>query len=104
MISLAQILQNDFDCTFVSHEAEPFLLDELKSAKIPFQKVKTIHYNSPDLKGKEEEVPFDMDEMLDGDEIVVVDGYWFGRDYQYEIKRKGSFVVCIDDQAEREFT
>jgi UDP-2,4-diacetamido-2,4,6-trideoxy-beta-L-altropyranose hydrolase len=35
--------------------------------------------------------------LLEGDEIVVLDNYFFSSDYQKRIKEKGSKLVCIDD-------
>jgi UDP-2,4-diacetamido-2,4,6-trideoxy-beta-L-altropyranose hydrolase len=41
-----------------------------------------------------------FDEFLDyleGDEIVVLDNYFFSADYQRKIKNKGCPLICIDD-------
>lgn len=103
MVSLVKILKDEFNCIFVSHEGPDFLLNELRSEGIPFIELERIVYKLPDLRGEKEEIPFDMDEILTGDEVVVIDGYWFGFHYQQSIKEKGSRLVCIDDQAETEF-
>lgn len=94
MLALAQMLSKKFDCTFVSHEAPTFLLDELKKLSIEFIKTATISYTSADGN---DEVPFDMGDILSRSEIVVLDGYGFGRNYQKQILDKGCKLVYIDD-------
>lgn len=103
MLSLAKVLQGGFDCIFVSHDEPSFLLDELRTANIGFIRVQQVSYKLSDQRNPNEEIAFDMEEILKGDEIVVLDGYWFGIRYQKAILEKGSKLVCIDDQAEIEF-
>lgn len=104
LIALVEILHDDFDCTIVSHEAHHFLLDIVQSRSMSFIKVDSIDYPSTDNRKIGDEIPFDMDHILTGDEIVVTDGYWFGPNYQKRIKEKGCRLVCIDDLAELRFT
>lgn len=104
LIALVEILHNDFDCTMVSHEPHQFLLDIVQSRSMSFVKVDSIDYPSPDNRKIGDEIPFDMDHILTGDEIVVTDGYWFGPNYQKRIKEKGCKLVCVDDLAELKFT
>lgn len=40
---------------------------------------------------------------LKGDEIVVIDNYYFTTDYQKAIKAKGCKLVCIDDMHDKHF-
>jgi UDP-2,4-diacetamido-2,4,6-trideoxy-beta-L-altropyranose hydrolase len=40
---------------------------------------------------------------LTGEEIVVLDNYYFGTDYQRAIKQKGCQLVCIDDIHDKHF-
>jgi len=41
--------------------------------------------------------------MLKGDEIVVLDNYFFTTDYQKAIKEKGCKLVCIDDMHDKHY-
>ncbi|MES2847645.1 MAG: UDP-2,4-diacetamido-2,4,6-trideoxy-beta-L-altropyranose hydrolase [Bacteroidota bacterium] len=100
LLSLTQMLCKNFDCVFVSHETPEFLVKELKLLSVPLKKVPTISYKLPDERKQNEEVDFDMNEIVSGDEIVVLDGYWFGQKYQTEIKNKGCTLVYIDDLLE----
>jgi UDP-2,4-diacetamido-2,4,6-trideoxy-beta-L-altropyranose hydrolase len=100
LLSLAQMLYNNFNCFFVSHEAPDFLKHELQQISVPFIKVDTISYKLPDQRTPGDEVPFDMKEILTGEEIVVLDGYWFGKKYQTEIKNKGCTLLYVDDLVE----
>ncbi len=42
-------------------------------------------------------------DLLSGNEIVILDHYELDSDYQKEVKKKGSKLVCIDDLHEMEF-
>jgi spore coat polysaccharide biosynthesis predicted glycosyltransferase SpsG len=41
--------------------------------------------------------------MLQGDEIVVLDNYFFTTDYQRAVKAKGCKLVCIDDMHDKHY-
>ena len=100
LLSLVQMLHKNFDCIFVSHETPDFLKEELANLSVPLIKVETISYKLPDERKPGDEVAFDMNEILTGNEIVVLDGYWFGKKYQTEIKKKGNTLVYVDDLIE----
>ena len=97
MISLCHVLYNRFDLIFVSHSSPEFLSLELKKLNTPLFNVNEINYSRPDEKKSEDEVPFDMGKFVKGDEIVILDGYWFGENFQKSIKKLGAKVVLIDD-------
>jgi UDP-2,4-diacetamido-2,4,6-trideoxy-beta-L-altropyranose hydrolase len=100
LLSLAQMLYKNFDCIFVSHEAQEFLIKELNEIGVSFVKVESIQYQFPDERKAGDEVAFDMKDILKGEEIIVLDGYWFGKQYQQAVKSKGCTVVYIDDLIE----
>lgn len=52
-----------------------------------------------DFKDSLEEAVFIRKHFLNGNEIVVLDGYQFNTEYQIEIKNHCSKLVCIDDEA-----
>ncbi|MBL0356338.1 MAG: GNAT family N-acetyltransferase [Chitinophagaceae bacterium] len=76
------------------------MIKELELLSVPLLKVETINYQLPDKRKQGDEVAFDMNEILTGNEIVVLDGYWFGKKYQQEIKCKGCTLVYVDDLME----
>jgi spore coat polysaccharide biosynthesis predicted glycosyltransferase SpsG/RimJ/RimL family protein N-acetyltransferase len=100
LLSLVQLLYRDFNCTFVSHDNPPFLKDELDKIDVPFYQVPAVNYVMPDLRKPGDEVSFDMDHLLLGDEIVILDGYWFGKNYQTAVQKKGCTLVYVDDLVE----
>jgi len=97
LLALAEMLTPVFQCLFVSHTSFAFLDKALSSLNIPFFKTKYINYSLPDAKRKEDEIEFDLDEIIASEDIVVLDGYWFGKKYQSQIIRKGCKLVLIDD-------
>ena len=90
-LALADMLKQDFDCTMFTQMPTDYQLREVQS-------VCSIRYLS-DTDAK-------FDEFLDklhGDEIVVLDNYFFTTDYQRAIKSKGCKLVCIDDMHDKYF-
>ena len=100
LLSLVKMLYKNFECIFVSHEAPEFLIKELNEIGVPFVKVESIQYKLTGERREGDEVAFDMNDLLESNEIVVLDGYWFGRQYQQAIKDKGCTLVYIDDLIE----
>jgi UDP-2,4-diacetamido-2,4,6-trideoxy-beta-L-altropyranose hydrolase len=97
LLALAEMLTPMFQCVFVSHTSFTFLDNALSSLNIPFLKTKYINYSLPDARKREDEIEFDLNEIITSDDIVVLDGYWFGKYYQSQIIKKGCKVVLIDD-------
>lgn len=90
-LALAEMLKKDFDCSFFTQSPSEYQVSEV-------QKVCRL-------------VPLPSDESkfevflsyLSGDEIVVLDNYFYSTDYLRIIKGKGCKVVCIDDVCDRHF-
>lgn len=89
-LALADMLKDDFDCTFFTAEPTPYQIDEME---------KVCRYVA--LEANEKFTSF-LD-YLKGDEIVVLDNYFFSTDYQEGVKSKGCKLVCIDDLHDRHF-
>ena len=83
-LALANMLNDDFSCTFFTVHPTEYQLGELKKVcKCIALKEKT-KFN-------------DFITYLQGDEIVVLDNYFNTIEYQTQIKDKGCKLVCIDD-------
>ncbi|APD05870.1 hypothetical protein UJ101_00318 [Flavobacteriaceae bacterium UJ101] len=92
LLALAESLRNDFECVFVTRFLNSFIEEEIN--KICHKRIKL----------EEDETHFNQFlTMLEGDEIVVLDNYFFSTDYQQKIKKSGCKLVCIDDLADRHF-
>ena len=85
-LALAEMLKEEFRCTFATR----FLTDYInREARKVCDEV---------IKLPESEEHFDAFlAILSGDEIVVLDNYFFTTMYQQKIKDKGCKLVCIDD-------
>lgn len=97
-LALAAYLADDFDCSFCSfnpsdHKPSQYQLSEIAKAcsYIPIEAESYEEYDSKFL------------DILRGDEIVVLDNYYFSTEYQKKIKEKGCRLVCIDDMHDRHF-
>lgn len=84
-LALADMLKDDFDGVFVTQAPTDYQRAEV--AKVcPLV----------ELPATNEKFPMFLN-MLRGDEIVVLDNYFYDTDYQRAIKTKGCKLVCIDD-------
>lgn len=90
-LALADMLKQDFDCTMFTQSPTAYQLQEAKEI------CPIVALPSDDSK---------FDAFLDylhGDEIVVLDNYFFSTDYQRVIKTKECTLMCIDDMHDRHF-
>ena len=89
-LALADMLKEDFDCFFVTVNPTAYQINEMSKVCrfIPLQAEN--HFDS-------------FLSILQGEEIVVLDNYFFGTDYQRAIKEKGCKLVCIDDLHDKHY-
>lgn len=97
-IALAGYLKDDFDCHFASYNAGEdwgcptnYQLGQIMEVAVPIPLFARDLQEFDDLFLSE----------LHGDEIVVLDNYYFTTDYQQKIKDKGCKLVCVDDMHDR---
>ncbi len=84
-LALADMLKDDFDCVFYTQTPTDYQKKEA-STVCPLV----------ELPASDSRLELFLD-MLTGDEIVVLDNYFYTTDYQKKIKEKGCQLVCIDD-------
>ena len=83
-LALADMLKDDFSCTFFTVHPTDYQVGELEKVC--------------DYVALNEETKFDdFLSYLKGNEIVVLDNYFYTTDYHTQIKAKGCKLVCIDD-------
>lgn len=91
-LALAEMLNEHFNCVFATCQPSEYQISAIES----------ICHNKIDLP--EDDSHFDIFlEHLKGDEIVVLDNYYFTTEYQKAIKAKGCKLVCIDDMHDKYF-
>ena len=91
-LALAEMLKEDFDCVFATR----FLTDYIHTEAM---KVCNDVVKLPETDGH-----FDAFlSCLSGEEVVVLDNYFFTTDYQRAIKSKGCKLVCIDDMQDKHY-
>lgn len=104
LLALADMLRPDYEIIFVIAGPDDFLKETIMQYVASIYEISgSFVYTAPDVKRPEEEMPYDLTGYLKGDEIVVLDGYWFGSEYQKAIKTTGAKLVCIDDFAQSYF-
>lgn len=89
-LALADMLKEDFDCTFFTCHPTPYQVSEMEKV-------------CPFIILQEETHSDEFLPHLHGDEIVVLDNYFFTTDYQRVIKQKGCCLVCIDDMHDKHY-
>jgi len=91
-LALAEMLKEEFDCVFVTRFLSSYIDTEARKV---FNDV---------IKLPETDNHFDAFlSLLLGNEIVVLDNYFFTSVYQQKIKDKGCKLVCIDDMHDKHF-
>lgn len=89
-LALADMLKDEFDCTFFTANPNEFQRKEVEKV------CKLYPMNFLDA------IPAFLN-LLTGEEIVVLDNYYYTENYQKEIKQKGCRLVCIDDIHDKHF-
>ncbi|WP_422361184.1 UDP-2,4-diacetamido-2,4,6-trideoxy-beta-L-altropyranose hydrolase [Reichenbachiella sp.] len=91
-IALATMLKDEFSCTLYTRFPSSFIATECQAASIDLVYLKEKEGSHTNFLSS-----------LSGDEIVVLDNYFFGTAFQKKIKSKGCALVCIDDLHEIHF-
>ena len=99
VLAIAETLKGYYNCTLVTQELPEFLRNEASRIGLSCIQLQGNHYLSKGDINDLREIEFDMTNLLTGNEIVVTDGYRFGMEYQKNINRLGSKLICIDDLA-----
>ena len=90
-LALADMLKDDFDCTFFTQSPTDYQQREVEKV-------------CPLIALPSDESKFEKFlEYLSGDEIVVLDNYFFTSEYQSLISEVGCKLVCIDDIPSKHF-
>lgn len=85
-LGIAGLINEDFDCIYATQSPTEYQINEINKV------CNGIVELSKNEKSYEEFLSY-----LKGDEIVVLDNYFFNSDYQLSIKSKGCKVIYIDD-------
>ena len=90
-LALADMLKDDFDCVFFTQTPTDYQKKEMelvcRYVELPADESRFVKFL----------------EYLTGNEIVVLDNYFYTTDYQLRIKEKGSKLVCIDDMHDKHY-
>ncbi|GAO30462.1 UDP-2,4-diacetamido-2,4,6-trideoxy-beta-L-altropyranose hydrolase [Geofilum rubicundum] len=90
-LALANMLKKDFQCVFATRK--PTSYQEREIIQI---------CNTCIILSNDDHYSQFLNKLV-GDEIVVLDNYYFNTDYQQAIKNKGCKLVCIDDMHDRHY-
>ena len=90
-LALADMLKDDFDCVFYTQSPTDYQRKEAASI-------------CPLIELPADDTRFELFlNELTGNEIVVLDNYFYTTDYQRRIKEKGCKLVCIDDMHDKHY-
>ncbi|MGI8952502.1 MAG: UDP-2,4-diacetamido-2,4,6-trideoxy-beta-L-altropyranose hydrolase [Chitinophagaceae bacterium] len=87
--ALAEMLKNNLDCYFYTRKTSKQIIDDIQKYFI------SVTQLTDNISYDEEAATWISN--LNGNEIVVLDGYNFDTKYQSAIKSKGCKLVCVDD-------
>ena len=91
-LAFGEMLKNDFYCIYATRNPSDYQRNEVNKV------CKELIELPEDDRHFEQFL-----ELLEGNEIVVLDNYYFDTDYQRKIKYKGSKLVCIDDMHDKHY-
>lgn len=89
-LALADMLKEDFDCVFVTVNPTAYQINEMSKVCRFISLQAENHFDS-------------FLSLLQGEEIVVLDNYFYTTNYQRKIKEKGCKLVCIDDMHDKHY-
>ncbi len=98
LLALADILKEKFSCFLAINRPDEFIKTQIIRAGVPIigiDKEKTSFI--PDHINSKNQVAFDLKSLVKPTDIVVVDGYQFGIEYQEGLEYAGCKQVYIDD-------
>lgn len=95
-LALAGYLNEKFECSFASFNADKLTLSEYQLEEIR-KTASPIHIKGYTLG----EYNHNFKEIAGNYDIVVLDNYYFTTQYQRDIRNTGCKVVCIDDMHDR---
>lgn len=91
-LALAEMLKDDFYCIYACQSPSAYQIIEIESVCQEW------------IELPDNETHFNVFlNLLKGDEIVVLDNYYFTTEYQQRIKDKGCKLVCVDDMHDKHF-
>jgi UDP-2,4-diacetamido-2,4,6-trideoxy-beta-L-altropyranose hydrolase len=91
-LALAEMLNKHFHCIFATRQPTEYQINEIDK----------ICHGRIDLA--EDDSHFEQFlNLLKGNEIVVLDNYYFTTEYQKAIKAKGCKLICIDDMHDKHY-
>ena len=85
-LALGEMLKDEYLCVYATKSPSAYQGEEINK----------VCHDTIELPGDENHYQVFL-ELLSGDEIVVLDNYYFDTNYQKKIKDKGCKLVCIDD-------
>lgn len=91
-LALANMLNQSFNCVFATCNPTEYQIREMDA----------VCHQTVILSNDESHFTKFLN-ILNGDEIVVLDNYFFSTDYQRSIRAKGCKLVCIDDLHDKHF-
>jgi len=91
-LALAEMLNQSFNCVFATCNPTEYQIREMDA--VCHQYIALLNDESHYMQ---------FLSTLKGDEIVVLDNYFFSIDYQQSIRAKGCKLVCIDDIHDKRF-
>ena len=104
LLALAEILKPNYEVLFCTQTKNKQLLDNINSQVHQLiQLTELFEYCLPGEKETDAEIPFDLHLIIKKEDIVILDGYWFGKKYQQNIKAIGAKLIMIDDFANQYF-
>lgn len=95
-LSLALMLRDSFSVSFAMAMPDSTIKEILKDYAFELLLLEAQAYSKPEDRGNTE-FEFDLGKHIVSYQIIVLDGYWFGNNYQSQLRSYPIKVVVIED-------
>lgn len=91
-LALGEMLKDDFYCIYATRKPNEDQKKEILAVCDELIELTEKEYHFEEFL-----------KIIKGDEIIVLDNYYFTTEYQRQIKQKGCKLVCIDDMQDKHY-
>lgn len=95
-LALAKMISKEFTIVFAMSEASDDIRFILINESFPLISLNSFEYSIPDNR-EGREIDFDLKDHVFLFDIIVLDGYWFGNQYQSELRKFSVKIIIIED-------
>lgn len=96
------MISNDFVIVFAMSEPNEEIKFILQNESFELILLQPFKYSLPDSRN-DQEIHFDLHDCIEHFDKIILDGYWFGKKYQSELRKFPIKIIIIEDYGYGEY-